>query len=136
MSMHPNKIRDLSFGYTSEENLLPLFRRVYGNKIVKSADRYSFFDFSDDDSLIELKTRRIKHDRFPTALCNLKKVKKLAADPRQAYLVFSYLDGVFHVPIKENWKCWATRTNTRCDRGREESATVCLIPHTEMVRLS
>tara|TARA_S200002703_G_scaffold121986_1_gene107878 strand:+ start:1390 stop:1893 length:504 start_codon:yes stop_codon:yes gene_type:complete len=136
MPIHPNKIRDLSFGYTSEENLLPLFRRVYGDKIVKSSDRFSFFDYSDDDSLIELKTRRINHDRFPTALCNLEKVKKLAADPRQAYLVFSYLDGVFQVPIKENWKYWTTRTNTRCDRGRNESAVVCLIPHTQMERLT
>lgn len=132
MPTHPNKKADLVFGYTSETNLLPLFRRVYGDKISKSTDRYSFFDYSDDNSLIELKTRRINHDRFPTALCNLEKVKKLAADPRRAFLVFSYSDGVYQVPINENWKTWATRTNTRCDRGRKESAVVCLIPHTEM----
>tara|TARA_Y100001937_G_scaffold78380_1_gene106292 strand:- start:22 stop:441 length:420 start_codon:yes stop_codon:yes gene_type:complete len=132
MSVHPNKVRDLRFGYTSEENLLPLFRDVYGDEIVKSTDRFSFFDYSDDHTLIELKTRRIRHDQYPTALCNLNKIKKLVADKRNAYLVFSYLDGVYQVPIKENWKYWKTRTNTRRDRGREESATVCLIPHTEM----
>lgn len=136
MSIHPNKIRDLSFGYTSEENLLPLFCRIYGDKISKSDDRYSFFDYSDDNTLIELKTRRIKHDKYPTALCNLRKIKKLVEDPRNSYLIFSYLDGVFEVPIKENWKYWKTRTNTRCDRGKKESATVCLIPHSQMRPIS
>tara|TARA_S200002703_G_scaffold139724_1_gene130601 strand:- start:179 stop:607 length:429 start_codon:yes stop_codon:yes gene_type:complete len=132
MSVHPIKARDLRFGYTSEENLLPLFRHIYGDAIAKSSDRFSFFDYSDDSTLIELKTRRIRHDQYPTALCNLQKIKRLVADKRAAYLVFSYLDGVYQVPIDENWMRWKTRTNTRRDRGREESATVCLIPHTQM----
>lgn len=131
--LHPNKINDLKFGDNNECSLLPLFRKQYGADIKKSTYRYSFFDYSDDQTLLELKSRRINHDKYPTALCNLEKIKKLAQDPRQAYLIFSYLDGVFEIPIRENWKKWATRINTRSDRGKNESATVCLIPYNELV---
>ena len=134
-STHPNKVRDLSFGNISENKLLPYFRKKYGEEIAKSEYRYSFFDYSDSKTLIELKTRRIRHNQYPTALCNLNKIQKLYNDERNAYLIFSYLDGLFEVPIKENYKKWKTKTNTRCDRGKNETSTVCHIPYSEMIAI-
>ena len=133
--VHKNKKRDLKFGYKSECELLPLFKKKYGDNIKKSTDKYSFFDFYDDNSLLELKTRRITHNQYSTAICNLSKIEKLFNDKRKAFLIFSYLDGVFEISITENYKDWKTSTQTRRDRGRVESSVVCLIPYSEMKKL-
>lgn len=47
---------------------------------------------------VELKTRRIKHDQYPTAIIGLNKLKWCQRDPtKEYYFVFCYTDGLYYI---------------------------------------
>jgi hypothetical protein len=46
---------------------------------------------------VELKSRRIRHDKYPTALIGLNKVEACNDENKDYYFVYCYDDGVFYI---------------------------------------
>ena len=125
--MNKQKISDLEYGFRSEEEIHGILEEQFGTLFRSSKNpemgKYYPFDKYNEEYFIELKTRRIPHDKHETLFFGLNKLEK--ADnllKRNPFLRIFYL-----------WRCidmivgWEHRSSEyeickrgRCDRGIDE----------------
>lgn len=115
--------RDLEFGHKEEIRIKKILEEYFGE--LKILDKYNPFDFENDDYLIELKSRRINHDKYDTAMVNYSKLLRTANSNKIRMIVFNYEDGIY---------CWQVDSDEyelgrggRSDRGIEEVYTMCFV---------
>ena len=68
------KVKDLEFGFQSEDELFDFFNDNIG-KCCKTP-KFAIFDYEGDDFFIELKTRRINSKKFNSTFMNLNKLEE------------------------------------------------------------
>lgn len=119
--------KDLSFGFKSEyeihELLEEYFGKLFKSKLNPEMSKYYEFDKYNEEYFIEIKSRRINHNKFPSLFFGLNKLKK--GD--------EILKKCSHLRIFYLWKCndgiygWEHRSSEfqickrgRCDRGKNE----------------
>jgi hypothetical protein len=94
---------DLVFGAAFEHLRKNDIEKIVGTEI-DWVGGYSTFDFKNKSQtvFIELKSRRIKHDDYPTAIIGLNKVRA-CADPTKSYwFFFNYTDGLYYIRYNES----------------------------------
>jgi len=81
--------QDYQFGIKEQSKVLPLLKEFFGREIVEETNKWSKYDFSDDQALYELKTRKNKKRAYPTTLmtCN-----KVCTTDKELYFVFNFTD--------------------------------------------
>lgn len=90
---------DLEFGTKSELTNHEVLEGFL-NTTLNRKGGYSVFDFEDPTKTIfvELKTRRIRHDQYPTALIGLNKIQFCEYERDvQYWFVFCYTDGIYAI---------------------------------------
>jgi hypothetical protein len=119
--------KDLNFGFKSEEEIHSILEELFGNLLRSKKNpemgEYYEFDKYNEDFFIEVKTRRIKHDKYPTLFFGENKLIK--GD--------ELLKKCPHLRIFYLWRCndgiygWEHRSSEydvckrgRCDRGKDE----------------
>ena len=119
--------KDLNFGFKSEEDIHHILEDVFGNLLrsKKNPEMGEFYEFDkyNEDYFIEVKTRRIKHDKYNTLFFGENKLIK--GD--------ELLKKCPHLRIFYLWRCndgiygWEHRSSEydvckrgRCDRGKDE----------------
>ena len=119
--------KDLNFGFKSEEEIHSILEELFGNLLRSKRNpemgEYYEFDKYNEDFFIEVKTRRIKHDKYPTLFFGENKLIK--GD--------ELLKKCPHLRIFYLWRCndgiygWEHRSSEydvckrgRCDRGKDE----------------
>ena len=119
--------KDLNFGFKSEEEIHHILEDVFGNLLrsKKNPEMGEFYEFDkyNEDYFIEVKTRRIKHDKYNTLFFGENKLIK--GD--------ELLKKCPHLRIFYLWRCndgiygWEHRSSEydvckrgRCDRGKDE----------------
>ena len=67
---------DLSFGLASENRNIGIIEKLVGCALQKDANNYSSFDFHNSDRTVfaELKSRRIRHNQYPTTIISADKL--------------------------------------------------------------
>lgn len=87
-------MNNFKFGTDNELKMLPIIQSYFGTSIKKSDYKYSKYDFYDTETsfLFELKTRKINHNTYSTALIN--KCKMIYP---KFIIIFCYLDGIFYI---------------------------------------
>lgn len=93
-----SKKDDLSFGFNSEEVNLKTLQSFFKTDL-KRQGGYATMDYTNDSKTlyIELKTRRIAHDQYPTSLIGINKVEFCSDPNKQYYFVFCYNDGIYYI---------------------------------------
>ena len=131
---------DIAFGRTSEERNCSVISAFVGDALTKTST-YHPMDYTNDGNTIfvELKTRRVRHDQYPTALIGKNKVD-FCSDPAKTYYFFyCYADGLFYVKYDpELFKTFRVEEDyTRSERsGCSNPSQRCVhIPHTYLLRL-
>jgi len=97
------KREDLIYGMKNEIVVLDILKSSlpYCNDITKTNNKFHAVDYQSDITNCELKSRRIKHDDFPTALINCSKIEFMKRDGREHnYLVWNYLDGIYYLKVE------------------------------------
>jgi len=131
--MNNQYLLDISFGLREEEVIKPFLEGHFG-KLTK-LDKYHPFDFENGDFLIEVKSRRIPHNKYNTMMFNYSKIEKLESynTDKIALFVFNCLDGIY---------CWEYDSSQftigrggRCDRGCNEYYTMAYVPIEHLVCL-
>lgn len=126
-------LSDLSFGLSEEEVIKPFLEEHFGE--LQKLGKYSPFDFENDDYLIEVKSRRIPHNKYNTLMFNYSKIEKLETydTNKTAIFVFNCEDGIY---------CWEYDSSEftisrggRCDRGCNEYYTMAYVPVEHLVCL-
>lgn len=90
---------DWEFGSASEEQKKAHLEQYFGVSLVRQP-RWATFDFIASPATVymDLKSRRIAHDAFPTALIGRNKVDYARANPdKNFYFVYNYTDGLYYV---------------------------------------
>mgnify|MGYP006160766375 CR=1 FL=1 len=115
-----NKTIDLQFGEQHENHVKQLLEHHFGD--LHKTTKYHAFDFINDKYVIEVKTRRIRHNQYKTQIFGENKLRagaKYLQEGKQPIFVFNCTDGVF---------CWyqskddivQTAMGGRSDRGKQE----------------
>jgi hypothetical protein len=144
MSGYRSFARDYAAGIAAEGTHKNELETFFGTGLVKDTNRLSAFDFHNEAKtlFVELKTRNISHDRWPTALIGASKVEHakrgLKEDPtKRYYFVWIYRDGIYYLPYEEElWSAFETgefQRNERADRTEVPCATT-FIPHQALLR--
>lgn len=127
--MYYNKLnRDLEFGFEKEKELLNKLKTLDPN-INFSKNKFCCYDFESDNTIIELKSRRNKYNKYPTTMIGNNKIKKFLSLDKDVYLVFSFTDGIYYVKCDDELinEC-SINTGGRYDRGKPELNEYCYIP--------
>ena len=126
--MNSIKNDDFKFGSNSEQEILDLLSLKFG-EINKTTDKYNPFDFEGSNIKIELKTRRIKSDQYPTTMIGYNKIK-LCKDPNISYyFVFKFTDKTLYCQYCiEDFKDFEVKKSGRSDRGCIETNDYLYIP--------
>lgn len=103
MSNTPTKKDDLAFGTASEMTNLDILQQFF-NTTLEKQDGYSVFDFMNPNKsiFVELKSRRIRHDTYDTALIGLNKIAFIEQMPEVEYwFAYCYTDGVWVIKYEK-----------------------------------
>jgi hypothetical protein len=117
--------KDLELGEKGENNTQGIIEKFLSIKLTKSTDKYATFDYYNDNTFIELKTRRVKHNTYSTLMFGYNKFKKgleHIKEGKDVYFFFNCLDGVYYWKLTEESKKHITiGSGGRRDRGQDES---------------
>lgn len=92
-----NYERDYEWGAESEKEAKKLLEETFG--MLTSGDRYSKFDFWNNKYNIELKTRKVYKDFYPTTM--IQSNKFLYAIDRDLILAFKFTDGIYYIKYEK-----------------------------------
>lgn len=94
---------DLAFGTANEDTIKSQIESIAGTPLIKQGG-YSVMDYTNDTKTVyvELKTRRIKHDDYPTALIGANKIEFCSDPAKNYYFVFCYSDGIYYIKYDDS----------------------------------
>jgi len=133
--MNSKKLADLDFGLNAEITIKEQLEVRFGalkHKKVKNDP----FDFDGDNIVLELKSRRIKHDRYDTLFFGKNKFDKGVMYQKEGvrvYYVFNCLDGIYYWEQKDD-ECFHKKGG-RFDRGRPEVQMLTNVPIEHLKKL-
>ena len=94
----PSQKSDIVFGEKSEVSLMSRVEGLVGQPLARQGG-FNIMDYANMNKTVyvELKTRRIRHNAYPTAIIGKNKINFCSDPSKEYYFVFSYLDGVFYI---------------------------------------
>lgn len=132
---------DYSFGTKSEETNHKVIEEFLKTSLIHKGGM-SVFDFCSPDKMVhaDLKTRRITHDKFPTAIIGGNKVMWAENNPKSDYwFIYNYLDGFYGVQYEK--ELFDTFEKSMYQRGERSDysggAQMCyFIPHKHLQKIN
>lgn len=87
---------DYAYGIDKEKSLIKTLSTQFGD-LKKSSNQYSLFDFSNNDCLVELKSRRCNHNTYPTTMVGNNKLNYAKNNPAKKFVfAFNFQDGLYY----------------------------------------
>jgi hypothetical protein len=131
---------DLLFGGASETRNINTLSTFFGTILNKTAANHTF-DFTDEARTIfvELKTRRINHNQYPTAIIGKNKIDFCSNPDTRYYFVYQYNDGLYYIEYdKDLFATFDVESNYYRSPRRgciNHPQTIVHIPHTSLKRM-
>jgi len=120
--------RDLDFGFKMENDLFDTIKNKYGENICKTEPNCRV-DYCDDNTLIELKSRRNTYRKYPTTMVSKGKIDYMLKSGKKCFCLFNFTDGLYEVEInKKVIEQFILDKGGRRDRGRKEINDYYFIP--------
>lgn len=131
---------DYAFGSASEKSVLPTLNAYFNSDLLYRGGN-STFDYDNGSNLfVELKTRRITHDQYPTAIIGANKVDSASKHPEHTYwFVYQYADGLYGVKYdKDLFATFERRSYSRGDRPdfHNRPQECVFLPHKHLTKLA
>jgi len=118
MRTTPTLASDLAYGINSEVTHKQSLEGFFKKSLTRRGG-YNTFDYDDGATLfVELKSRRIRHNKYPTAIIGANKVDVAALNPSRSYwFCYAYEDGIYGIPYsKEVFDDFEVSDYSRGDR--------------------
>ena len=82
----------------NEQNVKSLIEKIVGSELEWKGG-WSTFDFNNKNETIfaELKSRRIRHDDYPTAILGYNKIEACSNPMNSYWFFFNYTDGLYYI---------------------------------------
>jgi len=123
---------DIRFGLTSQYSTMGHIEKYLSIKLKEDKNKYAIFDYYNDNTYIELKTRRINHNTYKSLMFGYNKYIKgleYIKEGKQVYFFFKCLDGLYYWKLTEDTKDLVFFGNGgRLDRGINEIKKIVYIP--------
>jgi len=136
-----SKKEDLKFGLENEKKVLPVLEQFLETKLKKDTNPYSIYDWWNETKtvFVELKSRRIAHNQYETAMIGENKVKMCNNPSINYYFVWLYTDGLFYLKydkkLFDSFDKKELKISFRYDVGRSEISNVIHIPYKLLTKL-
>lgn len=91
---------DLLFGLPKEDPVLEKLRKYFEEEITKSTYQYCPHDGFSKTTEYEIKSRRNNHDKYPTTIVPVSKVRNIKKD--RLVFVFNFLNGLYYIEYNSN----------------------------------
>ena len=130
MNNNEIKINDLAFGFLAEDKYLPIIKNYFNNDNIKKTPQNNLFDYECDGIKIELKSRRINHNKYNTLIFGKNKYDKgleYIQNNEKVYFIFNCLDGLY-IWEQTLEEIPQFKRGGRNDRGRPEYTDLAHIP--------
>ena len=106
------------YGKQKEEIILPVIREYFAKDVSSSKGRYAKYDFFDDETNYELKSRTNTKDCYPTTMITKNKVEDCDKDLK---LLFHFKDCLAYIQYdKEQFKNYTTENFSRLGADWDE----------------
>jgi hypothetical protein len=122
---------DIKFGFEKENDLYHILNECFDDTLEMSNNKYNLFDYIGKDCYIELKSRRVTHDKYPDTMIGYNKVEFAMNTYKRVVFCFSFTDGLYYYIFNKNDICnnrLRIDIGGRNDRGKEEYKKYCFIP--------
>lgn len=117
-------------GKKNEIIVLDIIKEFWNDRdIIQSLDRWSKYDYSDQQYTYELKTRTNNYSRYNTTMITCNKLEN------NRILLFSYTDGLYYIEYDEDkFKTYETRSFSRANIEIDEKMHV-YIPIQDLIEI-
>ena len=86
---------DYEYGINKQNENLEKIRDFFKDDIRQIEDRYSKSDFKGNNYYYEMKSRKIRHDLYPTFMFSTDKIRE------KLIMIYCYIDGLFYIEYNE-----------------------------------
>ena len=137
-----SKAEDLKMGELNESKHINTLCEKFETELIKDTNKFSIMDWSNKNSTIyvELKSRRVNHNTYQTAVVGLNKVNFCNDSTKTYYFAFAYQDGLYYIKYdKDLFKTFSIqhmKISYRKDVGRNEINDVIHIPIELLIKLN
>jgi len=118
---------DYKKGKQIEDENFEFLKNYFNEPKLKQNRKFSKFDFSSDNIMIELKKRNFESSKYKDLMIGLNKIEKAKTANKDIYFVMVMDDGVFSYKYSDN-DTLNYRSGGRKDRGYNEFKKYCYIP--------
>lgn len=129
---------DYAFGIANEVPVQKKVEQFLETPLIRRGGM-STFDYDNDKIFCEVKTRRIRHNAYPTAIIGANKVDEAQRNPKNTYwFFFDYVDGLYGIKYDEEKFSQYERTDySRGDRDdyHNRPQECVFIPSSDLVRV-
>jgi hypothetical protein len=87
--------KDYLYGIQQEAKILPILQNHFGNTLERNQERWGKYDFYNDKSIFELKSRTNKKNAYPTTLMTCNKVVNI--EDKELYFLFNFIDELAYI---------------------------------------
>ena len=107
------------YGKAKELDILPLLRAFFKRDIQQYPNQYDDFDFYDDLTEYEVKSRTNTYSKYPTTMITKNKTEK--PTPKKVILLFNFTDGLYYIEYnKEQFSKYQSRLFSRLGEKWDE----------------
>ena len=125
---------DLRYGLDLENLLYGTVKYFFGDDTLQTIGSHPY-DYYNHSTFIELKSRRCKHNRYPTTMIGENKLQFARKFPDKTFVfLFRFEDGLYQHIFNPNKK-YEIKIGGRQDRGRKEFKYYAFIPIEELTPL-
>lgn len=135
------KKEDIEMGNKSESETIDVIDEILKTTLIKDEDKYSIFDWHNKDKTIfvELKSRRLYKDKYPTTMIGLNKIKFCNDTTKSYYFFFKFFDGLYYIKYnKDLFKNfdikYNVKINYRNDVNKNEFRDFIYIPVNKLLK--
>jgi len=112
-------LQDYTFGKKEEKRYFKLFKKFFSDTLQYNTDEFSSFDFEDETTAIEMKSRHIYSTEYSDVMIKTLKIENCENESRDCYLVFKFIDCLAYIHFdKEKFKHYKKKLmliNSRTD---------------------
>ena len=134
--MNQKKNNDVAMGLHNEAKVLKYLnhKNRFNHSLQKTENTYDSFDFINDEYICELKSRRVHHNQYVSAMCGLNKIRDIKKyGNRKVRFYWLFTDGLYYWDYKKNNPFdyenneYYTAQTKRNDRGYAEVSHCCYV---------
>jgi hypothetical protein len=108
---------DYQYGIAKQKEIFPILKDYFGGGLMESKNKWAKFDFYDESSLYELKSRKVKKSTYPTTIITANKnMSNCNRDDKKVVFVFNFIDEICFVEYNaESFSKYETQQFSRAE---------------------